>query len=205
MDGVARSSIYLRMFLLKTDDWRFLLCRFGRLQIGPALDEFAIFDSPDDNARKTNLFAGFTVGAGPGVSHHDAVALGDDVFDRHAHVRHALERATHVLLGTFRARQQAGWNVGTVVNEATCEVYVADGNVLAVHELFEVVADEALHFLRCHAGIGHAFLQYIDKRCRGLFLDSKNRNWGRNSNAWCGSRAKKAPSLHTLDGRYVRC
>src|SRR5579864_42826 len=205
MDGDARSSIYLRVFLLKTDDWRFLLCRFGSFQIGPALDEFAIFDSPDDNARKTNLFAGFTVGAGPGVSHYDAVALGDDVFDRHAHVRHPLECATHVLFGTFRARWQTGWNIGTMVNEAAREVYVANRYVFAVHELFEVVADEALHFLRCHAGIGHAFLQYIDKRCRGLFLDSKNRERGLNSNALCGSRAKKAPSRHTLDGRCVRC
>jgi hypothetical protein len=65
-----------------------------------------------------------------------------------------------------------------MIDEFPREVYVADGNIFAIHELFEVVADETLHFLGGHTGVGHASLLFIERRCRGLLLDSKNRGLG---------------------------
>jgi hypothetical protein len=65
-----------------------------------------------------------------------------------------------------------------MIDELPGEIYVANGDILAIHKLFEVVADEALHFLGGHTGVGHASLLFIETRFRGLFLDSKNQWFG---------------------------
>jgi len=80
-----------------------------------------------------------------------------------------------VALGSGR---QSGRDIGAVVDELGREVHIADVDVLAIHELLKMVADELSHFFESHAGVGHGVSSTMQlaasKGCSRSFADSAN-------------------------------
>ncbi len=122
-----------------------------RLKIRPALHKLAVRDAPDDDAAELVHVPCRGFGALPCIADYDLVALGDEVLNSHVQVREFDVSSANVGLGTGRAGRRARRNVRAVVHKLRREVYVCDVEVLAVHELLKVVADEGLHL-----GVGHA-------------------------------------------------
>jgi hypothetical protein len=84
------------------------------------------------------------IGALPDVPHHDLVTLGDNVFDRHLHIRKFLQSISHVLFRTRSPRWRTGRHVCSMINGVTGKIHVCDGEILT-HEVFKMVADKVLH------------------------------------------------------------
>jgi len=123
-----------------------------RLQVSPSLGQFAAGDSPDHDPRELDLLPRLAIGRAPRIPHNHLVAFGDNVFDGYVNIRKALESRRQILLRAFRSRRRAGWSVRAVLLIVRREVAVRRGQILTIHEILKVAANEVLGFFRVHHG-----------------------------------------------------
>src|SRR5258706_1675064 len=121
-------------------------------QIGPALHDFSRGDAPDYDAAELELLAGLRIRGGPMISDHNFIVFRNHVFDPHVKVRKTLQRSSNVLNRARGAGRHSRRNVRAMVHESGSKIHVSDVYVLAIHELFKMLANKLPALCMGHSG-----------------------------------------------------
>src|SRR5260370_933372 len=130
------------------------------LQVSPTLQNLPVGNPPNHNSREFQPQLRCRVGSGPVVANHHLVVFGNHVFDGHPQIRNFFERGADILDRARRPWWQSRWDVSSVVHKSWREIHLTDTQVLPVHELLKMIADEILHLRMRHSGLG-----VLDFRC----------------------------------------
>ncbi len=123
-------------------------------EIGAALDDFPVGDSPEHYPAKFQPLSALCVRGSPVVPHHDFVVFRNHVLNLNMQIGKALQRPAHILDGACGSRRHSGRHIRTVVHKVGGEVHISNLHVLPVDELFEVVSDKFPGFGMRHSGFG---------------------------------------------------
>jgi len=88
------------------------------------------------------------------IPHHNFVVFRNHVLNLHMKVGKTLERPSDVLDRARGSGRGSGRNIRAVIHKIGREVQVSDVDVLSVHELFKMVANELAAF-----GVRHSSLR----------------------------------------------
>jgi hypothetical protein len=122
--------------------------------MSPTLDDLPVGNSPNYDSREFDPLPRGRLGPGPMIPNHHFVVLGNQVFDPDSQVGNLLQGFPDVLDRACGPWRQSRWYVRSVIDEIRREIHLSDSQVIPVHEFFEMIPDEFLHFGMRHARLG---------------------------------------------------